>query len=219
MSSAWGNKQCWHHRVIERMSWDTAYRKHNLWCIPALQDLLLLLYYLHFGDWLQPIQPTLSEHRAHRFLMWGHGYASSVPEFPEVASKTLYGYTVVWGNRSWISPALSKGSNLKDAENHCSTDFQEKTEFKFKEGLEFEVQFKIGKWIKNYFLISDHVLAMDTTSTINANIMLTEYRFHSFCVLLLQTQPQSQLESHSRKGTWTSCWICVWWCSWPPWGS
>lgn len=62
-------------------------------------------------------------------------------------------------------------------------------------------------------------VGMDTASTLNALIMLTENVFRNFCVLLMQTQPQSELESHSPKGTWTSSWICLCWCSWPPWGS
>ena len=60
---------------------------------------------------------------------------------------------------------------------------------------------------------------MDTTSTMNALIMLTEYTFHNSCVLLLPIQPQSELGPHSLQGTWTSSWICLQWCSWPPWGS
>ena len=70
-----------------------------------------------------------------------------------------------------------------------------------------------------YPTVSDFVLVMDTTSTMNALIMLTEYTFHNSCVLLLPIQPQSELGPHSLQGTWTSSWICLQWCSWPPWGS
>ena len=70
-----------------------------------------------------------------------------------------------------------------------------------------------------YLSVSDFVLVIDTTPTVNALIMLTEYMFHNSCVLLLPIQPQSELGPHSLQGTWTSSWICLHWCSWPPWGS